>query len=381
MRRWSGLTIGMAALVLVAAGAVAQPGAEPRGPGMHTAYFLEGPSVSVDFEGGTFAQFVEALRRAAPAPVNVAVAQEAAALKLPPVSLAAVSVHAALQVASQVAALPTDSRLQVERISGSFDDDGTPASAAAFAVTLRSTWNAAGPNGSPPRGAAAAGPQLRAFSLRDIVRPLATTGKPVMSEEAVLTVVQTAIDFSVGAGAPPAQLSFHDDTSLLIVRGSAEQMRLIAEVLGEMRREAIQERERDARTHLITLQLNYEFERAKSKLEVATLRTGNLRQELAEANAMLESGRITDRELRMLRERLALAEADVRLAEQELELINRKREIRWEYPESLMTMPGEPAVDGNMGGSPSLNATTGELREAVRQRQQQNRSGGDRGPE
>jgi hypothetical protein len=118
-----------------ASGSARLPGMQPSGDDLS---WMKGPIVSFSFPGGTVQQYVEALRKAADKPVNVAVHAKAAQVILPPISMQSVYLTDALQVIEYVSERSPDLQVGVTNLS---QRPGTPAlpmaglgSTAAFAV-------------------------------------------------------------------------------------------------------------------------------------------------------------------------------------------------------------------------------------------------------
>lgn len=188
------------------------------------------PIVTVDFGGGTFQEYVEALRRAATrtspdAIVNVYFADEAAAkMPLPPISVQRVHLETALEAATFSPA-PDGDRVQVGRIGRM----GGPNNAPIFVAALRSA------QAVPPTA------ELRTevFSTRQLL----STG---MKAETVLTAVETTLNMEPDSGG--ATIRFHEPSSMLIVRGTPQQINSVHRVMQELTK-AIRDQAGEAQRH------------------------------------------------------------------------------------------------------------------------------------
>lgn len=175
-------------------------------------------SVSFAFQGGTLAEFCDLLRRLDAKP-NIVVAPLAAPAKLPAMNLVGASVDQALSAACAVAA--SDVRIALKEFRGPGEPVFTILAQAPKAA--EATEPDAAANGareaSPDRTA------TRVFSLNKLL----LSELPV---ETILTALEAAL---ATANAPEtlakATLRFHKDSGLLIVRGSADQLRLVDEAL------------------------------------------------------------------------------------------------------------------------------------------------------
>lgn len=265
---------------------------------------LEGPLVSVNFPGGTVADYVAALRAAAaPAPANVAVSEEMATVRLPAIRLDKVSIFSALRVIEAIAPQQPGRQWQV-RSYGSPAPDGAAALAYSISIT---------PAGISPAGPAAPPQLLRTLAMREVVGD----GPGAVKVETALTAVETALSM-IADPASKFDLKFHPESFLLFVHGSPQHVEAASAVLSQLR---------DARR--AELAHAEERVRAQSAREVQAaelqMRRGLLatrlesaRQGLLRAEELHRAGTISNDELR--RAELAVAELSEQLAVVELRL-------------------------------------------------------------
>ncbi|MDX2131028.1 MAG: hypothetical protein SFY69_03115 [Planctomycetota bacterium] len=185
---------------------------------------------TVNFPGGAVADYVELLRQSKPGRgTNIVVSMEAARVRLAPISLRDVSLGSAVY-AMHSAAGTADGELRIRLL----DDGGDELYGVDYSVPIRT-----GGLGQPPANSRNA-PDLRMEVLS--LRPV-TDGAGALRVEAALTGVQTALDLAPGE---PAEMKFHAETGLLIIRGTPEQLHAAQECVGRMR-EDMERRRAEAR--------------------------------------------------------------------------------------------------------------------------------------
>lgn len=169
--------------------------------------------VSVEFEGGTIGEYVRAIKEAHPE-ANVVVSPEAVPLPMPEVSIHGASLGSALHITmtygSTMPGMPGVEVL-VDRAGGG---EGLPV----YKITARSI---------APR------------DLRSTVISLAPVIESGVTKDDALAAMQAAMELFPTR----ATLRFHEDTSLLLVRGSGEQLELLELVADRLEQDATVERE------------------------------------------------------------------------------------------------------------------------------------------
>jgi hypothetical protein len=186
------------------------------------------PTINLQFPGGTLDEYLKALQTAA-GKINLIVeAPEAQAIRVPSVQLESVTVRAALGLLTGLHKLADGTNVQVTleefgEIKG--DDRVIPV------LRLRTQpWGIQ--LGSPP--------EVRVWNIGDL---LADKKKP----EGVLTAVETAVGL-LDSDHRPAQIRYHEDTTLLVVSGNSEQLNAIDRVVGGIREGVKRERAAAAAT-------------------------------------------------------------------------------------------------------------------------------------
>lgn len=378
----------------VAQGAAPQPAAAQAGPNQPGQPAPRGPSVtfppgvqaeptlSVDFPGGTVADYVRAVQAAAADQIgqaaNVVLPAEAAQVKVPPITLRDVSVQTALEALTYTLAEGSPDRFDIEPFGRSYP--AAPAQAYAIRHFKASALQArALARGVPVLPSVA----VEVFSIRElseladgevIISVDKSTQVRGLTPETILTSVEAALTLADIGGSPP-ELKFHQDSGLLIVRGSPQQLELVRGVLRELRNQVNQRTA--ARKAKERAEAEREYRRKRLEVEV---RLQEQEVQLAESN------------LAKLREGIPLADGQVlkphpnEVAQAELSLARDRARLRMLQLEAERPIgEGEPSShqlspDGRDVGE--LLKTIDELRQAVAQLQaEQDRSKGAAKPQ
>ena len=217
----------LAALLLVPMIA-AQPVTEARSQRVET------PTLDVNFKGGTLLDLVDLLR-AQNDMINIVAPELAARVPVPPMQLHSVTAEAALRAAATVVDKPFDLNVQpiVEKTGGSV---------LALRVQERTTRTTATTVGftSPDET------RVEVFSLRAITKALPNEPDGIVHRTAtVLTAIDTGLGF-VQAPAKPS-IKFHEDSGLLFVSATIEQLQVVSSVLNQLERSVAAARAEAAR--------------------------------------------------------------------------------------------------------------------------------------
>ncbi len=193
---------------------------------------------SVDFPGGKLKDYVALLKKSATRPVNVVVSGTGD-VTLPPIGLKDVSVAAAVGIVEYIE--PLELPLDVEAIwAGAGGGPSFPAELEGnqvFVIRPRSVQS------YPPgeRKEAPAANIIQVFSLRSLLETAPGTPDLPMTRTdpaSLLTAVETAL--TMGAEGQKAEMKFHPETGVLVVRGTPGQTvavgKLLSEVQGDMQR-------------------------------------------------------------------------------------------------------------------------------------------------
>ena len=174
-----------------------------------------GSALSLDFGGGSAAEYINAIRKASPN-ANIVVLGDLARISMAAVQLKNVDVLSALSVLDQ---LPSEqgtfvAKIHVNNVRSSQDMPDVYTVAAEV---------------HDRRGVPGA-MQTTVISMADLL------GENLKSQDA-LTAIQTSLELIGDTGAP-AQIKFHEETGLLICRGSPEQIESIEQVIRQLRERA-----------------------------------------------------------------------------------------------------------------------------------------------
>ncbi len=214
--------------------------------------------VTVNFPGGTVADYVQALKKAAGG-VNIVAAIETKDVQMPAVDLTNASLAGALGVLNGRTAQTADRYIKLavhENFGGSSEEKMVYAIDAA--VQGRAVDDRI---------------MQRVWSVKNI---LENGTQP----NDLLTAVQTSLDLLSNPG-KPAQLKFHEATGLIIVRASPDQIDAIQQVIEQMAPPP----QMSPRNPLTQKNQALELELQKAQLEIDNCRAQNkrLEAELAEA--------------------------------------------------------------------------------------------------
>ncbi|MEQ8843905.1 MAG: hypothetical protein RIB58_03545 [Phycisphaerales bacterium] len=184
--------------------------------GMGSVARSERELISVDFKGGSLADFIAQIRQAAgPMPVNIIYPPEFADLRLPPMQFEQVYLDSALEIAAYISEYRTismpdgrEAGWEVEQLPGG---RGT-------SVFVINAWA----EDIPQEHEHDDEEHEEHFERATIVQSLAglIAGEHAMSADAVLSSIQIALDM-VEQG--DADLRFHEDTGLLFARVTGDQ--------------------------------------------------------------------------------------------------------------------------------------------------------------
>lgn len=294
-----------------------------------------GPLITVNFPGGTMRDYVALVQKAAaPSQVNVVQPPNAAEMKLPEISLKEVTVKSALE-AIQWALYDEYGNPQFGIQASSNDGDTTPLYAV---VVLRNVQQQMGRPQGVPRSQEQRS-QIEVFSIRELIegRGGGEGDEAKQGRANVLSAIEAALRMQRDEGQPPPEIKLHQETSLLIVRGTQDQINIVRSVLNRLRDDAERrgassrsqvnrDRERTARARKLTAQIDL----AKKELEYTRKHMSRL-QGLAKSGPPQASG-----------DEAAMAELEAARAESKV--VQLEQELR-----DLMK-EGPPESSGGQGG-------------------------------
>ena len=182
-------------------------------------------TVTLNFKGGTLAQYVVAVR-AAGKDINVVVSEHADEVNVPPVALIDAPVESALKAVAELQRDDVRVKIDTLRAGG-----GAP-------VHVVSVWqDRARQPGEVSRGRE---PEVTVHALRSL-----TDSIPANT---ILTAVEQGLSMGPHESAkgqlPKAELRYHEDSGLLVVRGTPDQVNLVAMILATLRSDAAPKAER-----------------------------------------------------------------------------------------------------------------------------------------
>lgn len=213
----SSATRALAALLFLVPTIAAQPVTEER-----PRRVVETPTLDVNFKGGTLLDLVDLLR-AQNDMINIVAPELAARVPVPPMQLHSVTAEAALRAAATVVDKPFD--LNVQPIT-----EKTGGAVLALRVQERSTRAVTNVGMVSPDEI-----RVEVFSLRAITKALPNEPDGIVHRTAtVLTAIDTGLGFVQAATKP--SIKFHEDSGLLFVSATIEQIGVVSSVLNQLER-------------------------------------------------------------------------------------------------------------------------------------------------
>ena len=213
-------TLTLAALMFGTSVLTAQD--EPRREGSRSRTTGE-KTISIKFTGGTLAEFLAQLRDENPW-VNIVSSPEAKLVKLPAMHIKDAQVYHTLRAVSSI--VTSDSSVRVGMEGGRGDKP-------VHSVTVHTKVRRS------PRQVQAAQVRTQVFSLRMLTRAQYGGIEP-MKTETILTAIDTGLGVERGMGR--ATIKYHADSGLLFIRGTADQISLVASTLSELRNDMMRSR-------------------------------------------------------------------------------------------------------------------------------------------
>lgn len=301
------------AAVLLILGAGSMPAAaqvQPGGDGGRPAH-PEG-LISVQFGGGTVADYVNLLRGAMkPQPSNIALSESAAGAVLPQVQLDAVTLGTALEAIQFIAPTGTGEQWVIQPLT---NGDEPPA----FAVTLvRNRPMGMEPAVTSNVPAADQDRILQVFSIKELIDPSIPGG---LTSETVLSAVEVALRMAgEGSKQTPAEVKFHPDSGLIILEAPPQQVGAIEGLLQRMRSDAERQQDRAERRAKQRLDNEMALRIAAAKVQNSQAREEFARQALDKMTQLHQSGNVSDDDVRKAQMDLVNADSDFQITSAELE--------------------------------------------------------------
>lgn len=206
--------------LLLAVPASAQDPAAPGGQSAPAARSTAAETVTLSFRGGSLKELLDAIRAQAPT-VNIVASELAAEVNLPAIELRQAPLQSALESIAMVVPEPYRAK--------------AIASSVALGVPVYSLAIFANRGGSGQV-------EVRVFSLDALSKPLPGDAGAASTAVAARTVL-SAIEVGARVLGEPIELRFHEESLLLFVKGTKQQLELVQQVLGNLQRD--QERQRN----------------------------------------------------------------------------------------------------------------------------------------
>jgi len=266
-----------------------QPTASPAAPSANptmqpSSATSSQPLISVDFPGGTVAEYIIALKRSSPdTPINIVASDRAAKQVLTAICLKNVVVSVAVY-SIQAASTSPKMVWRVEQIVQPFQQVDDPESASkAFRVECVS---------------AGQGYNLvvQAFSLQPILGSGGIKGAEASSTVA-LTAIETGLKLQDPENSDGVELKFHADSGLLFVRGTKEEVQLVSQIVARLREDSEGRREATERLEREEILRELALKDAELALKLRYLERDVARRAIAEVQKRADAGGASAREL------------------------------------------------------------------------------------
>jgi hypothetical protein len=296
-----------------------------------------GPTVSLDFKGGSMQDFVAALRNSVgDRPVNILVTEEGKDQPVPPLKLQAVTMEAALRAAATSAARPGRTAWEMQTLSS-----GKDGGAAVYRLEFAKNTSV-GASGASSQ-------QVQVISITDLI---SGSGER-LSPESLLGAVETGLEMAAADGPARAEMKFHPDSGLLIVRGDDNTLRLVREAVNEMRTDLMRRRGDQMRLKAEAMQRESAIRIAKINLDNARRQHEYQMRRFQQAKQSYEKGAIPQMELLNIEADTARAEAEVAKAEVALQAAEQDAQIQKEAADAGSPPENRSPRSGPGGSMPA----------------------------
>ncbi len=300
--------------------------------------------VNVDFPGGTMEAYVEALRASSASPINVIFRNEAASLPVPKVKLRNVSVGTALEVAVPQRGAwveMNDDGSMTEYVRGIDMIDAhsptvpegyrpEPAFVINASQRVRDRGGIHGARGAKPT-------RIEIFSLGGAAEGPAQTRD-------LLHAVDLALDLDQSP--QKAEIKLHEDTMLLIARGTDAQIDAVNDVILRMQDNKANRLRESQKRALQISPLRARLIERRADVEELEIKRDLLAQDLIETNRLVEQEMIppsalreADGELRITSSRLEGARARLQAVSDEFAALMGEGDARSEVETRTYTTP------------------------------------------
>jgi hypothetical protein len=252
--------------------------------------------IDIDFPGGTLREYVAALREVTkPNVVNVVAPETVLNVRIGELSLRQVTIKTAVD--SVEWAIEPRGTVLVQQIGPN-----------SYGLTSR---RGAASVEAGPSGPVAA---IQVLSLKELTDPLPSDsphGRVTVEADVVLTAVRTAVESTNG---DQAELKYHADSGLLIVRGTPDQLRTAESVLERMQTDVRMRRKslKEASVGMVNVEeLRAETQKQEIRTQLLELNYARARAEVDQAEAMRKEGALSEAEYNSARAAMDRMHAEV----------------------------------------------------------------------
>jgi hypothetical protein len=309
-------TIPLAASIILAVGSATVLAQPPAGQATAPAALSPAPQtdplVTVDFAGGTVADYVRTLRSAAAdKPVNIVVSKSAAGIELSAINLRSATVSSAVDAITAAAGVGEGRWV----INCSPQGPLEPGESRVYMIDYQRRQPTPGPakgNDDLQR--------IEVVSLRPLIEPQPgdVPGVDIVEKpEVVLAAVEAALSLGERPDEGTPQVKFHKDSGLLIVRAGPTQMRAMIDAVESIRKDVSRRRDA-ARLGAVSpdtiADLRAAVEKARVAMDMKQKEREQARVMVERLEAQAAAGATGHDELARARAQLAGAEGAMQLA-------------------------------------------------------------------
>jgi uncharacterized phage infection (PIP) family protein YhgE len=241
--------------------------------------------------------------------VNIAVQDRAQRFMVPPVSLRNVTVYTALITLQSIADSRGDEYIGIDASSPQ-DPEASPA----FMIGVNKRTVSGGP-GTPPTPERV----TRSLSLRELIDGGAAAGG--MAPEVILSAVDGVLQLEDKEGAEPAQVKFHKDSGLLLIRGTHQQIAAVEEALDRLTASVKRERALAGSNKAADARRKLDLERAKINVESMQANFQRAAAHFARIREAAAQGTVAQEEVEQAEAQAQNAQQGLRLAQAELDAV------------------------------------------------------------
>ncbi|MCB9841143.1 MAG: hypothetical protein H6809_05805 [Phycisphaeraceae bacterium] len=303
MRRNRPFVLSSAAMcIALACGSiVSAPALGGPGPLATDAAIVIDDPVDLDFPGGTLGEYLDAVSRTCRA--NIVAGPEVRALRMPPLQLRGVTPYSTIRLVESLFPDPSVARVSIDQISPDSEESPAEGSTSIFVVRVDQAQRRAG--GTVVNDV---------FSIGDVLRP--ANEEPTEAQvKQIFEMIESAMSLSPGSGEP--ELAYHDQTQMLVFKGSPEQREMVQAVLA---RYVQTWRPASSRAEALRREMSeYELRAETLAIEARTAdeRLHAAAQAYERASQLAEQGAVSEGQVQEARTRVIETESRARILELE----------------------------------------------------------------